>query len=292
MPPASLTELHFTLRARRQRQNARLLSVAGGVLLIIGLSGLLRYASAFATVIDAQPAPTIQASEPNHLTSTPFRPIPPTATHQPTATPTPTPSPPPPQPILPLALLEQPPKIVLRIGPVPSLNDDQPIRIAFVPGAECPFGNQRACLSLHRNGTLSLLTIHSGVGGQGEAFRRAVEGSGLDSAGYSLSRIQSNLDRLQNVPVSLSSGDNLSKNLILLGVARIPPSEVEAYFSRPVDEALELVTRYNPALQPALDSGNPLLAFEICGWLVEGEGWSPGVSATTGSIYFGLLGEP
>jgi len=292
MPPASLTELRFNLRARRQIQNARLLSMAGGVLLVIGLSGLLRYVSVFAAVIDAQPAPTIQAPASNRLTSTPFRPLPPTATRQPTATPTPTPSPPPPQPILPLALVEHPQKIVLRIGPVPSLNDDQPIRIAFLPGAECPFGNQRACLSLHRNGTLSLLTIHSGVGGQGEAFRRAVEGSGLDSAGYSLSRIQSNLDRLQNVPVSLTLGDNLSKNLTLLGVARIPPGEVEAYFSRPVDEALELVAHHNPALQPALDSGEPLLAFEICGWLVEGEGWSPGVSATTGSIYFGLLREP
>lgn len=266
--------------------------MAGGLLLIIGLSGLLRYASVLAAAINVQPAPTIQPPPLNESTSTPFRPLPPTATRLPTATPTPTPSPLPPQPILPLTLVEHPLKIVLRIGPVPSLNDDQPIRIAFLPGAECPFGNQRACLSLHRNGTLSLLTIHSGIGGQGEAFRRAVEGSGLDSAGYSLSRIQSNLERLQNVPVSLSLGDNPSKNLTLLGVARIPPGEVETYFSLPVDEALELVTRYNPALQPALDSGEPLLAFEICGWLVEGEGWSPRVSSTTGSIYFGLLREP
>lgn len=261
-------------------------------MLLIGLSGLLRYASVLAATIDVQPAPSIQALTPQGLTSTPFRPFPPTATRQPTATPTLTPSPPPPQPILPLELVEQPQKIVLHIGPVPALNEDQPIRIAFLPGAECPFGNQRACLSLHRNGTLSLLTIHSGIGGQGEAFRRAVEGSGLDSAGYNLSQIQSNLDRLQNAPVSLSVGDNPTKNLTLIGVSRIPPGEVEAYFSRPVDEALELVIRYNPALQPALGSGEPLLAFEICGWLVEGEGWSPGVSSTTGSIYFGLLREP
>ncbi|GAP05625.1 hypothetical protein ATHL_00466 [Anaerolinea thermolimosa] len=292
MPSAPLTGPRFNLRARRQQQNARLLSIAGGVLLVIGLSGLLRYASVLAAAIDVQPAPPVQVPAPDGLTSTPFRPLPPTATRLPTATPTFTPSPLPPQPILPPSLVEHPQKIVLRIGPVPSLNDDQPVRIAFLPGAECPFGNQRACLSLHRNGTLSLLTIHSGIGGQGEAFRRAVEGTGLDSAGYSLSRIQANLDRLQNVPVSLSLGENLSKNLILLGVARIPPGEVESYFSRPVDEALELVTRYNPALQPALDSREALLAFEICGWLVEGEGWSPGVSSTTGSIYFGLLREP
>ncbi len=136
---------------------------------------------------------------------------------------------------------------------------------------------------------MTLLTIHSGVGGQGEPFRKAVEGSGLDSALFSLQKIQANLDALQGAQVELLNGDGEVKRLTLIGVARIPPMELEQYFSLPVDQALEIAAFYNPHLKQALSSNQPLLAFEICGWRVSGESGADGLARTTGSIYFGVF---
>lgn len=279
-------------RLAQRNRFVRLYLSAGSILLAIGLAGFIRYSFMLPM---GRPAALIATTTPLVLlpsqTSTPFRPLSPTATQVPTATPTPTPTPVPPSPILAGEAANRSETISLVIHPSGGLNAGKDIRISFVPSNDCPFGNQRACLSLHRGGTLTLLTIHSGVGGQGESFRKLVEGLGVNSAGYSLDRIQANLNALEGVAAALQVDGGETKDLELIGVARIPPFDLEQYFALPVDQALEIAAFYQPAFEAALESGEPLLAFEICGWMLPGEEWAPGASSTTGSIYLGLLRE-
>lgn len=279
------------IRNRARERSTGILLIAGLLLLATGLVGFLPYAHLFPFYLGNEPPRPYARTEPPSLTTTPFRPQAPTATHIPTATPLPTPTPAP-RPILSADVIEANRPITLRIYPNAALHGGQPLEITFVPGADCPFGDQRACLSLHRGGALSLLTIHSGVGGQSEAFRRAVEGSGLDSALFSLSTIQDNLRALEGAAVELHLGDGSRIDLTLVGVARIPPIDLAQYFALPVDQALDIAAFYNPALDPVLESDEPLLAFEICGWKVAGESGAEEFDRTTGSIYFGLLKRP
>ena len=179
--------------------------------------------------------------------------------------------------------------VSIRIQPPREINGGRDITIHFSPASDCPFGSGTACISRHHNGQVILLTIHSGVGGQGEAFRWAVEGTGINSAFFSLARIQENLDRLAQSPVTLEMGADSLDGLELAGVARIPPADLEEYFRLPFDEALSLAAKSNPALVSALAGGDGLLIFEICGWAVPGEPWAPGVSSTSASIYLGFI---
>ena len=39
----------------------------------------------------------------------------------------------------------------------------------------------------------------------------------------------------------------------------------------------------------AIDPTRPMLVFETCGWKMAEERWYPGTSATTGSIYVGVI---
>jgi hypothetical protein len=50
-----------------------------------------------------------------------------------------------------------------------------------------------------------------------------------------------------------------------------------------------MVAVENDSVRAVLDSGEALLAFEICGWHLPGEVWGLGSSATTASIYLGFL---
>jgi hypothetical protein len=180
-------------------------------------------------------------------------------------------------------------KVVLRITPPGDLNAGNAIKIAFIPGADCEFGSGRACVSRHRGGQVTLLTVHSGLGGEGEAFRSAVEGTGLDLAFFSSARIRHNMQALAGSPARIQSGGLGREDLSLAAVVRIPPARLEEYFGTPFDEALSAAAEDSPELQAALDSGGPLLIFEICGWQIPGEVMAPEVSPTTASIYLGVI---
>ena len=156
--------------------------------------------------------------------------------------------------------------VTIRIQPPEAVNGGREINIRFSPASDCPFGGGTACISRHRGGQVILLTVHSGVGGQGEAFRWAVEGSGINSAIFPLARIQENLAGLEDAPVILEMGTDSLDGLELSGVARVPPSALEDYFRLPFDDALALAAQSNQTLARALDKqGDGLLIFEICG---------------------------
>jgi hypothetical protein len=180
-------------------------------------------------------------------------------------------------------------RVVLRITPPEDLNAGRAIRIGFFPGSDCEYSSGRACVSRHRGGQVTLLTVHSGLGGEGEAFRSAVEGTGLDRAFYSFARIRRNLQALAGSPARLQSGSLGRDDLSLAVVVRIPPQELEAYFASPFDEALTAAAEKSSELRAALDSGEPLLVFEICGWQIPGEALALEVSSTTASIYLGVI---
>lgn len=181
------------------------------------------------------------------------------------------------------------PKARLHILPGKSLNSGQEIRLTINPAQECEFGTGKSCVSLHRGGQVILLTIHSGVGGEGEAFREAIEGSGLDEAGFSIGKIRTDMAALENVPVKISLGPDALGDLELAAVARVPAMDIQRYFDLPFDDALEMVAWENKPLRAALDSGEQLLIFEICGWHVPGEVWAQGSTATSASIYLGVI---
>ena len=180
-------------------------------------------------------------------------------------------------------------RMVLRITPPEGLNGGKVIKIAFAPGDSCAYGSGRACVSRHRNGQVTLLTVHSGLGGEGEAFRSAVEGTGLDLAFYSFAQIRQNLGALAGASARLQSGELNRDDLNLAVVTRVPPRRLAEYFEMPFDQALADEALQTPDLQAALDSGEPLLMFEICGWQIPGEAMAPQVSPTTASIYLGVI---
>jgi hypothetical protein len=89
------------------------------------------------------------------------------------------------------------------------VNDGQPVILKFIPGQRCIFGDNHACVAafIDNEGTPVIwLTIHSGVGGEGQPFRDAVEGTGIDRAAYSLKKILSNLQALSGSQVVISQG--------------------------------------------------------------------------------------
>ncbi len=276
----------------------RWFALAGTLLIISGAAGLLANGP---TWLPPSPSALAQAPTPPAPTPTPFQPRPPGRAYLPAMSAAAEL-----QPDLPAQpggntsaglpaehfareLLDFPAvKAVLRLGPVAGLNDDKNIRIAFTPAADCPLNSGKACVTAHRAGQVILLTVHSGGGGQGEAFRAAVEGAGLDTAAFSLARIRANLALLAGAPADYKLGAGAWLPLRLAAVTRIPPAQVETYMRLPVDDALRLVSEIDPAARAALDSGQPLLLFEICGWYLPGEDWSPGETLTSASIYLGF----
>jgi hypothetical protein len=185
------------------------------------------------------------------------------------------------------------PRITLRIDPPgKKVNQGQEITITFLPGSRCYFGDGQACVNSYRaeNGQpVIYLTVHSGVGGQGQAYRHALEGTGLNRAAYSLDQVQKNLGFLQGARVTIQQGETTHKGLVLAGAARVPGAGVLDYFSLPVEHGLSAAAAYQPDLEAFARPEQPLLVFETCGWRMPEEAWSPGTSTTSASVYLGVI---
>lgn len=164
------------------------------------------------------------------------------------------------------------------------------IHLTFYPGDGCQFGDRRACVQSIENGQLTFLTIHSGLGGEGEPFRRTVEGSGINSSAYSLERIEALLTALEESPAVLTQSDG-SAHLVLAAAVRIPAEQVAEYFALPLPDALQFAADHSHAFQQALNGTGNKLVFETCGWKHPSEDWHPGVSAVTGSVYVVIFRE-
>ncbi len=268
----------------------RLALTTGTILFAAGVVGILWTAW---LIWRPTPPPVLAAAAPGPIQrATPFQPNAPTAT-VPAPTPTLLPTGAPETPRVAafdwLRESEESGKVRLVIQPPSGVNGGREIKSTFILSSACDYGTGRACLSTHRAGQVTLLTIHSGLGGEGEALRTAVEGTGLNMAFFSLERIRRNMDALAGSPVTLRSEQGSRDDLELAALVRVPPARLEAYFQQPFDEALDAAEMDNPGLADVLDEAEDWLVFEICGWQLPGEGWFPGVTPSTGAIYLGFI---
>ena len=171
-------------------------------------------------------------------------------------------------------------------------NNGEPIVIEFTPGEQCQFGDGTACTSAHPgvlNGHTIFITIHSGIGGEGQAFRNSIEGTGFDRARFSLEEITSNLKNLHGAQVTVFQGNRVLVGLTLSTATRIPATAVREYFELPIPQALDLAGELDQSMSSYLHPEQPQIIFETCGWVVPGESGAKEVSPTTGSVYLGVI---
>lgn len=183
----------------------------------------------------------------------------------------------------------------IRIKIIPKdrkVNAGEPIIISFLPGEKCDYGDQHACIHAYQTDSKSstiFITTHSGISGEAEEFRYAVEGMGLNRPGFSLARVRNNLSRLRNADVIISQAGIEIKGLKLTAAGRVPATGVERYFSMPIEQALKTASTMDPRLIKFVNPDQLQLVFETCGWKMPSEPWATGVTSTTGSVYLGVI---
>jgi hypothetical protein len=185
---------------------------------------------------------------------------------------------------------------ILIFPPDRRVNGGKPILISFLPGRSCTYGDNRGCVNTFQTEAgawATFITVHSGAGGEGQAFRYALEGSGINSAGLPLREVRANLNALEGAEVVILQGKRRYGGFILAVITRIPPRLVQAYFNSPVWNALGVASSVDPSLKEWVNGDLPYLAFETCGWRMPGEPWSESVPDTAASVYVGvILKEP
>jgi len=172
------------------------------------------------------------------------------------------------------------------------INNGGPIVITFIPGEECSAEDKRGCIRKYSPNIaqdVTFVTAHSGVGGVGQAFRNAVEGTGFNQTAYSLDQVHKNLHKLEGSEVVIKQGKKTIEGFKLVAASRIPPDKMAAYLNRPIKGSLRFASRLDPSLNPFVDSGQPQVVFETCGWQMPEEPWLPGNSNTSASIYLAVI---
>ena len=172
------------------------------------------------------------------------------------------------------------------------VNAGKPLIISFLPGEKCDYGDQHACVSAYQpdpESEVIFVTTHSGVGGEAEEFRYAVEGMGLNRSGFPLERVRANLRSLGGADVIISQAGVEIKGLQMVAAGRVPAAGINHYFSMSIDQALETAASMNLTLAEFVHPAQMELVFETCGWKMPEEPWAPGVTSTTGSVYLGVI---
>lgn len=275
----------------------------GGILLTIILYIVAGVSAAkLAPVLQSRPLAaagnmskaSVTPFQPSFTTATPFLPLHPTETAlpQPTANPARAKTAPrePPYEFYGIDFSRGDTPITIEITPPGGSN---PIRMTFLAGAPCAFSDNRACVHAYttpRGGKVILLSIHSGVGGEGEPFRQAVEGTWINSASATPQQAEAALAALNGAVVSIRQGDEVAVDgLSLAAAVRIPPANLLDYMNTPVLSALSAAADLKSDLEPFVNPREPVIAFEICGWQLPGEPWAPGVSPASASMYIGVI---
>lgn len=238
--------------------------------------------------------PSITPFQPVITTATPFLPLHPTETALPQPTSSPARIPPvkhnPPYVFYGIDFSRSDAPVTIEILPPGGSN---PIRMKFYTGAPCAFSDHRACVHAYttpRGGNVILLSIHSGVGGEGEPFRQAVEGTWINSAAATPQQVETAITALIGAPITIhQEGAEAVEGLELASAARIPPANLLDYMNTPVLSALAAAAELKSELKPFVDPKNPIIVFEICGWQLPGEAWAPGVSPASASMYIGVI---
>ncbi len=232
-------------------------------------------------------------------TSTPFQPLikspTPFQPHAPTQIP-PTQVPPTPEPLqgfYGLDLADPGHRVrILIYPPKADVNAGKPISISFLPGQSCNYGDNRGCVNTYQSeagGEITFVSVHSGMGGEGQAFRHAVEGTGINRAGLSLKEVRQNLRALHGAEVVILQGKRRYEGFTLSVASRLPAKSMRAYFNSPIWDALDFAARFDEKLLALSYSDLPLLVFETCGWRMPGEPIGRGVTDTTASVYLGVI---
>jgi len=177
------------------------------------------------------------------------------------------------------------------VDPGKLILDGKPVKLRFTPGSDCVFGSGRACVSLHSDGRYVLLTIHSGISGEGQQLRHALEGTGIDTAGLSTAEIEANLDALQGVIASLHQGITNLDYLSVLAAVRIPPDRIDEYYELPFSMALDWAAAEDEGLRQLIERAEPVIFIETCGWPVIGDVPADEGYQGTGSIYLIAIGS-
>lgn len=175
-----------------------------------------------------------------------------------------------------------------------TVNRGKPILISFIPARTCTFGDQRGCVYSYRaksGATILHVSVHSGVGGEAQALRHALEGTGINQAAFSLRQIQANLQGLEGSSVRITQGERTVEGLKLTHTGRVTAQKIEGYFRAPLDQALATAAAIDPSLLPAVNPPVSQLVIETCGWKSSEEPWAAGVTSTTASIYLGIIRE-
>jgi hypothetical protein len=172
-----------------------------------------------------------------------------------------------------------------------NVNQGKPIIISFIPGRKCTYGDHHGCVNTYPAGAseVTFVTVHSGVGGEAELFRLAMEGSGLFGAAYSLEKVEANLKALDGAEVVIMQGKKRMEGFRLAAVTRIEPKWVNEYFKVPVSGAAAFAAAIDPAFRFAVPPATPQLIFETCGWRVRGERGAGRMPSTSASIYLGVI---
>jgi hypothetical protein len=172
------------------------------------------------------------------------------------------------------------------------INGGSPIVITFMPAQQCSAEDQKGCIRKYSTSVLdevTFVTVHSGVGGVGQAFRKAVEGTGYNQAAFPLEKIHKNMRNLQGAQVVIKQGKKTIEGFELAAVSRIPSQKMLRYLNRPIGKSLGFASNLDPSLEAFIHPTEPQLVFETCGWRLADEPFSAGVSGTSASIYLGVI---
>jgi hypothetical protein len=172
------------------------------------------------------------------------------------------------------------------------VNKGSPIVITFLPARECSAEDANGCIRKYSTSVMdevTFVTVHSGVGGVGQAFRKAVEGTGYNQAAFSLEKIHKNMRKLEGAHVVIKQGKKTVEGFELAAVARVPSQKMLRYLNRSIDKSLGFASNLDPSLEAYIHPMQPQLVFETCGWRLLDEPFSAGVSETSASIYLGVI---
>lgn len=173
------------------------------------------------------------------------------------------------------------------------LNAGDPIQIKVRIAEECEFGAGAACVNSYQDSNghqITFITIHSGIGGEAQGLRHALEGTGFDQAGLTLSQVRKNLQALLGSAVNFS-GRVDGEPYEVLAAVRLPANQVKDYISLPVSEALAFAAQVDTDLLAYISPQQSLVVIETCGWQMAGEPNRDGLPETSASVYLLVIGQ-
>jgi len=170
------------------------------------------------------------------------------------------------------------------------IESDDIVTISFLPGNQCSYGDGRACVytfNMPNQRKVTLISIHSGMGGEGEPFRDLVEGTGINQGFYAVDQAIKNAQAIIGSDVLIKQGEFAITGLALSAIARIPPAHVETYLSLPIELSLAYAVDIGVLDPDNLDED--MFVFETCGWQLPGEEKNADYPNSTQSIYLGIV---